>query len=92
MVKATKQTQTGKTSQESLEEAGVSLVWEIGKYASISFSVGLFLTLILLRIPHTRRKLLSLAEQLADWHESGVQEKEDDDQWYKRAEKDPDEQ
>jgi len=76
-------------THQTLEEATVSLAWEIFKYACISFSVGLVLTLILLRIPHTRRKILALAERMAAWHESGVQGLEDD-QWYRQTPKDND--
>jgi hypothetical protein len=64
------------------------LAWEIFKYACLSFGVGLVLTAVLLNVPWTRRRILALAERLADWHDSGVNDEKRDKDWYKKSEKD----
>jgi hypothetical protein len=45
------------------------------------------LTAVLFRVPWTRRRILALAERLADWHDSGIQDGRDKD-WYKKPGKD----
>jgi len=42
------------------------------KYFCITLTIIGVLVYLVLRIPHTRVKIIDLGEQLAEWHEKGL--------------------